>query len=217
MKMREWMTFLFYSCLAITIGVLNGCASSEQVTAEYDTLPKIREYTPPVFPEKILLSGQQEEVMLLLRIDEEGNVQRARIVNSSGESDLDSAALVAAKSWKYYPASKDGKALPIVIQQKVVFSTAPTETVSFYEILVGRKTLADSLWNLLESGANFSDLAEKFSEGKSAVIGGLRETVRYESLPTIIRSALQKLTPGQFSRPFELPDGTFMIVKRKKA
>lgn len=217
MKMREWMTYLFCSCLAITIGVLSGCASSGQVTADYDTLPKLREYNPPVYPERILLSGQQEEVTLLLRIDGGGNVQRASIVKSSGESDLDSAALAAAKSWKYYPATKDGKPLPIVIHQNVVFSTKTTESVSFYEILVERKAFADSLWDLLELGADFSDLAKKFSEGKSAAIGGLRETVRYDSLPEVVRSALQKLAPGQHGRPFEFPDEKFMIVKRKKA
>jgi len=192
-----------------------GCRSSAEVEKEYDTLPKLIEHTPPVYPEKFLLATQEAKVFLNIRIDEYGKVVGTSISKSSGDAELDQAALKAVKTWRYLPATKGGKPVPITIRQPIAFTVRAFDTVTFYEIIVSRKELADSLWNLLTGGANFSDLALRFSEAPSAKQGGLRETVRYDALSAIVKITLERLSPEQFSQPFERPDGRFMIVKRK--
>jgi TonB family protein len=215
--MTKWWASLL-SCLVsvLLVVVTSGCKSSSEATSDYDTLPKLREYTPPQLPEGATLAREKTEVLLSLRIDEEGNVQRASVLKSSGDSQVDSAALEAAKTWKYTPASKGGKPLPIVIEQKVTFATKLTESITFYEIVVDRKDLADSLWKILDAGGDFSEVASKFSTDPSATQGGLRENVKFEALPDILRTALDRLTPDQTSHPVELPDGKYAIVKKLK-
>jgi TonB family protein len=204
-----------FCTLALVIFV--GCSGSSAVMEDYDTFPKLREYTLPVFPETTLLSKEKAELLLSLRIDEEGNVRRVAVLKSSGDPQLDSAAVTAAWNWRYSPASKSGKPLPITIEQKVSFATRVAESISFYEIVVDNKDLADSLWALLDAGADFSQLATRFSKAPSAANNGFRENARYDALPEILLITLERLSPGRFSDPIELPNGTFTIVKRKKA
>jgi len=216
MKTNWWVSLLSFLVSVLLVTIMNGCKSSAELTEDYDTLPKLREYTPPQLPEKTLLSREKAEVLLSLRIDEEGNVRRASVLKTSGEAPLDSAAVAAARSWKYSPASKAGKALPIVIEQKVSFAAKLTESTSFYEIVVDRKDLADSLWKILDMGGDFSGIAAKFSTAPSATHGGLRENARYDALPDILRVTLDRLSAGRMSNPVELPDGKYTIVKKSK-
>jgi protein TonB len=214
MKTKWWASLLSCFVSVLLVAVMSGCKSSSEASSDYDTLPKLREYTPPQLPETATLSREKTEVLLSLRIDEEGNVQRASVLKSSAESQVDSAALAAARTWKYFPASKAGKPLPIVIEQKVAFATRLTESVTFYEIVVDRKSLADSLWKILDEGRDFSEVALKFSAAPSAAQGGLRENVRYDVVPDILRTTLDRLTSGHMSYPIELPDGNYAIVKK---
>ena len=201
---------------ALVLVLLSGCKGSEELTSQYDTLPKLREHTPPAYPEKFLLAQEDAAVLVRMRINDAGNVVSASVVKSSGSTELDQAALNAVKTWKYYPATKDGKPVPIVVEQKVELSSKPFESVTFSEIVVGSRDLADSLWNLLDAGADFSQIAKKFSEVKSAISGGLRETVRYDVLQDAVRIVLDRIGPGQLSLPFERADGRYMIIKRKR-
>ncbi|MGA9363185.1 MAG: TonB family protein [Bacteroidota bacterium] len=214
MKKNKWALFLSFFVSALLITIMGGCKGSGEMTEDYDTLPKLREYTPPQFPETATVTKEKAEVRLNLRIDEEGNVRRATVLRSSGDDQLDSAAIAAARTWKYYPASKAGKPLPIVIEQKVSFATKVTESISFYEIVVDRKDLADSLWKVLDAGGDFSEIAVKFSMAPTAPDKGLRENVRYDALPDVLRSTLDKLGAGAMSKPIELPDGKYAIVKK---
>lgn len=214
MKKNSWLFLLSFFVSALLITIMGGCKGSGEMTEDYDTLPKLREYTPPQFPETARLSIEKAEVLLSLRVDEEGIVRRATVLRSSGEDQLDSAAIAAARTWKYSPASKAGKPLPIVIEQKVSFATKLTESISFYEIVVDRKDLADSLWKILDAGGNFSEVAAKFSMAPTAPDKGLRENVRYDALPGVLRSVLDKLGTGGLSKPIELPDGKYAIVKK---
>jgi TonB family protein len=210
---RSLLSLLFALSL---LAAFVGCAGSRDIKSEYDSLPKLREYTPPVFPEEFRRPQANLEVLLDVRIDAEGNVLGVQMAESSGKSEIDLSAVSAVRKWKYYPAIKDGKALPAVVRQKVVFSTRPLTTVTYYEIVVSRKELADSLWKVLDAGADFVEIAKEFSEGESAAQGGLRENVRYESLSVTMKTEFDKLVPGQISQPFQGDNNKYIIIKRKQ-
>jgi TonB family protein len=210
---RSLLSLLFgLSLLAAFVG----CAGSRDIRSEYDSLPKLREYTPPAFPEEFRQPQANLEVLLDVRIDAEGNVLGVQMAESSGETEIDLSAVSAVRKWKYYPATKDGKPLPAVVRQKVIFSTRPLTTVTYYEIVVSRKELADSLWKVLDTGADFAEIAKKFSEGESAAQGGLRENVRYESLSATMKAEIDKLVPGQISQPFQGDNNKYIIIKREQ-
>ena len=132
MKTGLWTLPLSCFVLGMTAVILSGCGTSAELTREYDTLPKLREYVPPVYPERIWISQESAVVLLRLRVDEEGSIRGVTVVKSSGDAALDSAAVGASKKWKYYPATKGGKPVPIAIQQEIIFSTKPAESTSFY-------------------------------------------------------------------------------------
>jgi TonB family protein len=217
-SMRNNRSSSLFSLLAAlsVLAALFGCAGSRDLKSEYDTLPKLREYIAPVFPEEYRQPQMNLEVLLDVRVDAEGNVLGVQMEKSSGETEIDLSAVAAVRKWKYYPATKDGKPLPAVVRQKVIFSTRPLATVTFYEIVVSKKELADSLWKVLGAGADFAEIAKKFSEGKSAAQGGLRENVRYESLSATMKAEIDKLVPGQLSQPFQGDDGKYVIIKRNQ-
>jgi TonB family protein len=201
----------------LILTLLTSCRTSEEAAQQYDVLPKLLEQTPPVYPERFLLGKEDAVVLLRLRLNDEGRVVGAAVVSTSGDSALDYAALEAVKRWKYSPAMREGKPVPIAIEQQVRFSLRPFEVISFYELVVTREELADSLWGLLDRGVDFGELAKKFSEAPSAAEGGLRQTVRFDVLPSAVRIVLERLSPGQLSSPFVRSDGKYVILKRKKA
>jgi TonB family protein len=217
-SMRNNRSSSLFSLLAAlsVLAAFVGCAGSRDLRSEYDTLPKLREYVAPVFPEELRQPQMNLEVLLDVRIDAEGNVLGVQMEKSSGETEIDLSAVSAVRKWKYYPATKDGKPLPAVVRQKVVFSVRPLTTVTFYEIVVSKKELADSLWKVLDAGADFAEIAKEFSEGESATRGGLRENVRYESLSATMKAEIDKLVPGQLSQPFQGEDGKYIIIKRNQ-
>jgi hypothetical protein len=49
-------------------------------------------------------------------------VADARVTSSSGFADLDTAATVKARSWRYVPAMKDGVAFAVTVATTIVFS-----------------------------------------------------------------------------------------------
>ncbi len=111
MKKNKWALFLSFFVSALLITIMGGCKGSGEMTEDYDTLPKLREYTPPQFPETATVTKEKAEVRLNLRIDEEGNVRRATVLRSSGDDQLDSAAIAAARNLEVLPSIEGREAL----------------------------------------------------------------------------------------------------------
>jgi protein TonB len=65
----------------------------------------------PAYPEMSRRRGQEGTVMLELRVDANGRVTEVRVVESSGFSALDAAALETLRDWRFRPAQRAG--LPI--------------------------------------------------------------------------------------------------------
>lgn len=65
----------------------------------------------PTYPEMSRRRGQEGTVMLELRVDANGRVTEVRVVESSGFSALDAAALETLREWRFRPAQRAG--LPV--------------------------------------------------------------------------------------------------------
>jgi protein TonB len=65
----------------------------------------------PIYPEMSRRRGQEGTVMLELRVDANGRVTEVRVVESSGFSALDAAALETLREWRFRPAQRAG--LPV--------------------------------------------------------------------------------------------------------
>ena len=66
-------------------------------------------YARPVYPRMSLRLGEEGVVTLRVLVTSEGNAGAIEIKNSSGFPRLDAAAIEAVKTWKFNPATVDGK------------------------------------------------------------------------------------------------------------
>ena len=79
------------------------------------------ELSAPDYPTLSRRLGEEGKLMLQVELDESGRISNTRIVNSSGYSRLDNAALAAVKSWRCKPAVRDGKPVRAIALQPFNF------------------------------------------------------------------------------------------------
>jgi protein TonB len=74
----------------------------------------------PAYPELAKRARVQGKVVLVVTVDEEGNVTDIRV--TSGHPLLDEAALSAVKQWKYSPTLLNGEPVPVIANVTVFFN-----------------------------------------------------------------------------------------------
>lgn len=79
------------------------------------------ELNAPNYPEYSRRSGEEGRLMLQVELDESGHVSETSVVNSSGYSRLDNAALDAVKTWRCKPAVRDGQPVRAIALQPFNF------------------------------------------------------------------------------------------------
>ena len=84
------------------------------------TAPRIIEKKEPEYDSLARAAKRQATVVVNLLIDEQGQPARFRLVRSAGLG-LDEKALAAVREWRFEPATKDGKPVPILAQIEVNF------------------------------------------------------------------------------------------------
>jgi TonB family protein len=73
----------------------------------------------PVYTELARRARIQGKVVLVVTVNEEGNVSDARVI--SGHPLLGETALIAVRQWKYSPTSFDGEPVPVITTVTVTF------------------------------------------------------------------------------------------------
>ena len=100
-----------------------------------------RNYTPD-YPAEAMMDGLEGSVEMNLLVGEDGTVDKAVVVRSSGFSILDVAAIQFAKKLKYNPAQKQGKPIEVWVSrvmhyQLVDRSFVPREYMNTITALIG--------------------------------------------------------------------------------
>jgi TonB family protein len=80
-----------------------------RLDVEYDEPPAIIKTVRPKYPEEAREAKIEGDVVLLVYIDENGDVRNAVVQYSPGFAALDEAAKVAALECKFKPATRQGK------------------------------------------------------------------------------------------------------------
>lgn len=86
------------------------------------TPPSVLTHVDPVYPASALASRKHEDVVLAVTIDADGHVTKVDVLESGG-SDLDEAAILAARQWTFVPAMRGGK--PVASRIRMPFHFAP--------------------------------------------------------------------------------------------
>jgi len=87
---------------------------------ELDVKPKVIKPVNPEYPEGARKAGKEGMTVLRVLIDEYGRVLRTKLLKSSGDATLDSAAVEAARQFEFAPAQKNGK--PVKVEMTIPFS-----------------------------------------------------------------------------------------------
>jgi TonB family protein len=91
------------------------------VKAEGDVKPpKLVKKVDPVYPDEARKEGISGVVLLSVRADKEGRIEKIKIVKSPHEL-LSKASVEAVKQWKYEPMYIKGKPMPIIFTVTVNF------------------------------------------------------------------------------------------------
>lgn len=201
--------FFLYSILFL----LTAC-SLFKPTDEYSTEPKLIKQAPlPEVPHSIQRLNFQFYCEMI--VDEQGNVIRAKLLESSGDRQWDSLTVLSLYNWKFTPAMVEGSPIKTLIRRKVNVIFVESNIITLAEIVCSTKAEADSVYEKLNAGENFHDLAKKFSKSNSKNSGGHLGKVDIQHYTLELKLILSKLKTNQHSKPVQYGNG-FAIFKRLK-
>jgi hypothetical protein len=181
---------------------------------EKDTITEprlLKQSSLPAVPSS--LYNHDFEFFCELLIVEDGSVQRAKMLSSSGDKTWDSLATISLFDWKFTPALLNGIPIKKVIHNKINVVFVEPIIISLSEILCNKIEEADSLYSALLKGSDFSELAKKYSVSTSKDIGGYLGTVNIQFYTKEIRQILNDLSVNEFTRPLSY-GSDYIIFKR---
>ncbi len=89
--------------------------------AELSKRPVVKKTVQPSYPEDARRQGKEGMTVVSILVDEQGQVIREKLVKSSGSASLDSAALAAARQFRFLPGEKDGRAVKVWMKLPFAF------------------------------------------------------------------------------------------------
>jgi TonB family protein len=85
--------------------------------------PYARKQSMPLLPPELAMrKTDRRSIILKLCIDASGRVDRAIVLSSTGDKDIDDFFRLHAAKWKFKPARKNGKAIPSVVKSSTMWN-----------------------------------------------------------------------------------------------
>ena len=76
---------------------------------------------PPRYPVAALRRGEGGTVVLRVNVGADGRADDVAVARRSGSRELDRAAMVAVRDWRFKPATRNGREVASVVEQPVEF------------------------------------------------------------------------------------------------
>lgn len=191
--------------------ITSGCSvfQPEETSIIQPTLLKQSEL-PPL---RQSIEGNWFEFYCEMQINADGDVERAKILNGTGDEIWDSLAVLSLLKWKYSPAVYDGHPIKLLIRRKIRVVFVEPKVIPLVEIELQNYELADSVYNALLSGADFTFLVKKYSISSSRDSNGNLGNVNIKHYSDNIRAALSNLAEGEFTKPLKY--GNYYVIFKR--
>jgi TonB family protein len=189
---------------------LIGCSSVKQVSEGSTPQLLIQSQLPPI-PASIKQPIFDLDVVLFVM--EDGTVGKTRMLKGSGDAAWDSLALSSIRQWRFTPARMDNKPIGSWFHMQSTLRYADPQYMNLAEILCTSREEADSVYNVIEQGQNFNELAMRYSVDPSREMGGMLGDVNINVFPENIRKSLSKLIINEYTKPMKYGD-LYAIFKR---
>lgn len=150
-----------------------------------------------------------------MQINLHGDVERAKLLTSSGDAEWDSLAELSLLKWKYSPAIYDGHPIKLLISRKIRVVFAEPIIFSIAEIQLDNREVADSVYQALLNGADFTLLVQNYSTSDSKTNNGFIGNVNVKHFSEDISFEISKLKEGEFTGPINYGEH-YIIFKRIK-
>ena len=201
------LTFLI--CLVL----LAGCSSIQTERAFIKEPELLKQAALPLIPQSIY--RENLELVSDILVTENGSVERASFIKSSGDKDWDALAIASILKWKFTPALYNGKPIKLLVRRKIRIQFTEPQIMNLAEIVFVNLKQADSAYEVLITGGDFNEIVSKYSISPSRINNGLLGEVNIQNYSKDISSVLSDLKEGQVSKP--IPYGqNYIIFKRLK-
>lgn len=202
------MKMHIFLCLLL---ITSGCTVFQPVETTLIQPKLLKQVELPPIRESIY--NNYFEFYCEMLINANGDVERAKLLTGTDDGVWDSLAALSLLEWKYTPAIYDGHPIKLVIYRKIKVVFEDPRIYSLAEIQLQNNNQADSVYNALLNGADFTLLALKCSISESKILNGNLGNVNINHFSEDIRIALANLDEGEFTEPLVYGDH-FVIYKR---
>ncbi len=182
--------------------VLSGCSMFSGLTSSAVPPTLIQKSAFPPLPPTI--ASRTFDLRTDLIVSRTGSVVRAELLNSSGDRAWDSMAVSNIMTWKYSPATLNGKPIQMRISQVAHVVYNPPLSMVLSRIVCTRATEADSVFADLQRGASFDSLMSTITPTGSIINSDYLGEVDVRQFPDDIQKALQKLKFNEYTQPLQL-------------
>lgn len=196
--------------LFLCVGCLIGCSSTQKTTDM--SAPQLLVHQPlPLLPESNKLPPTRLDLSLL--IAEDGSVVKAQLLNSSGSTSWDSLATATIQQWRFAPARVKDQPISTWLHIQGSIQYAVPLYLSLAEILCTTIEEADSAYDALKQGRDFSELVMRYSIDPSRDNKGELGKIDINYYPGNIRQYILHLEKDEFTKPLKYGD-KYVIFKR---
>lgn len=200
--------------ILVLFAFLAGCTASQQVDLSTEPPELIHVAPLPARPSYFIDRGLRIEVLMHVMMD--GTVGYAELHGSSGDPGWDSLAVQAIKKWRFVAARRNGMPIDLWIRQQITVQFEEPIRLVLAQIVCNNRQQADSLYSLLDKGADFDSLVGHLGGSPSGARGEVLGTVDITTYPPHVRDVLRKLSRGETTLPMRLGN-TYVIYKRLKS
>ena len=185
--------------------------------ADVDTPPRAIETPRADYPGDAMRVGIQGLVVLSCVVNADGTVGEVRVTRSlDALHGLDDAAVAAAKEWRYSPALKGGKAVPVVVTIEMSFTVRKDESPYFTWPAGFSASTTGIAWKPMDFESSETRLHIEYPDSWTARRdAGPRELLTLQTADSTATMVIEPLTVanGSYSRPFS-PDQLKSIADR---
>lgn len=118
--MSTWLREPLSALAAAAVATTMSCAGARSPAYVKPVLENRQEISNAM---RTVGAGLEGEVVLQMRVDEQGRVQEVKIIRASSVKDLDDAALWIAEMMRFEPARTDGRSVSAWLQMPLTFRT----------------------------------------------------------------------------------------------
>ncbi len=191
--------------------LLVGCATVPE--NEQSLVPPELVSLSPLPPYRAASFRQNLRLEILMYVSKTGTVEDAQLVGTSGDPEWDSLAVKSVREWRFTPPRRNGVPTDLWIHQQVTVQFQEPVLMALAEIVCATQQQGDSLYELLQKGADFAALARQTGGSPSSADGGALGTVDISLYPPHVREALRKLGVGDLTRPIRIGE-KYVIFRR---